>query len=216
MPVEFAPAIEHPVPPRSPIIYPPRKRWTRAECESLEATGLWDSDRLELIEGELIVKMSKKRPHMIVFMSVLEWLTSVFGMKHLNAEGPIDVASEDNPTSEPEPDIAVLAKAGAEYIRSNPPASDIRLAIEVSDSTLAFDLGPKARLYARAGIPEYWVFDIGDRQLIVHRYPQAGGYSAVTAYAEGESVTPLALPASSFPVAVAFPFPADKVPAGEA
>jgi hypothetical protein len=100
-------------------------------------------------------------------------------------EGPIDVAPQDNPTSEPEPDIAVLAKTGPEYMGANPPASDVRLVIEVSDSTLAFDLGPKARLYARAGIPEYWVFDIGERRLIVHRSPQAGVYSMVTAYAEG-------------------------------
>jgi Uma2 family endonuclease len=215
MPVDLAPAVELPVPPRSPIIYPPRKRWTRAECESLEATGLWDRERLELIEGELIVKMSKKRPHTVVYASVLEWLAGVFGMKHLNPEGPIDVAPEDNRTSEPEPDIAVLAKTGPEYMRSNPPASDIRLAVEVSDSTLAFDLGPKARLYARAGIPEYWVFDIGERRLIVHRYPKARGYTVVTAYAEDESVTPLASPASSFPVAAAFPFPSDEAPAGE-
>jgi Uma2 family endonuclease len=159
--------------------------------------------------------MSKKRPHMIVFMSVLEWVTGVFGMKYLNPEGPIDVAPEDNPTSEPEPDIAVLAKMGTEYTGANPPASDVRLVIEVSDSTLAFDLGPKARLYARAGIPEYWVFDIGERRLIVHRDPRAGTYSAVTGYVEGESVTRLALPAAAFPVSIAFPFSADKVQANE-
>jgi Uma2 family endonuclease len=175
MPVELAPAVELPVPPRSPVIYPPRKRWTRAECERIEATGLWDRDRVELI----------------------------------------DVASEDNPTSEPEPDMAVLAKVGTEYPVANPPASDVRLVIEISDSTLAFDLGPKARLYARAGIPEYWVFDIGGRRVIVHRGPAAGGYSMVTTYAEGEIVAPLAFPGALFPVAVAFPFPADLVSVGE-
>jgi Uma2 family endonuclease len=68
------------------------------------------------------------------------------------------------------------------------------LVIEISGSTLAFDLGPKARLYARAAIPEYWVFDIDQRRLIVHRNPQAGNYSAVTTCAEGESISPLALP----------------------
>lgn len=215
MPVELAPAVEFPVAPHSPIIYPPRKRWTRAECERIEATGLWNRERLELIEGELIVKIPKKRPHVVVFMSVLEWLASMFGMKHLNAGGPIDVAPEDDPTSEPEPDIAVLAKNGSEYMGANPPASDVRLVVEVSDSTLAFDLGPKTRLYARAQIPEYWVFDIGERRLIVHRDSRAGRYSVVTAYSDGESVTPLALPSASFPVAVAFPFPADTVPAGD-
>ncbi len=125
------------------------------------------------------------------------------------------MAPEDNPKSQPEPDIAVLAKTAPEYPRANPPASDVRLVIEVSDSTLAFDLGPKARRYARAGIPEYWVFDIAGRRLIVHRSPQAGGYSVITAYAEGERVAPLAVPEASFPVAVAFPFPADQVPAGD-
>ena len=215
MPVELAPSIDLPVPARSPLIYPPRKRWTRAECESIAATGLWDRDRLELIGGELITKMPKNRPHMIVFMSVMKWLVGLLDPMYLNPEGPIDVAPEDNPTSEPEPDIAVLAKTAPEYPGANPPASDVRLVIEVSDSTLAFDLGPKARLYARAGIREYWVFDIAGRRLIVHRSPQAGGYSVVTAYAEGERVAPLALPAASFPVAAAFPFPADQVPASE-
>jgi Uma2 family endonuclease len=215
MPVELAPAVEHPVPPRSPVIYPPRKRWTRAECERIEATGLWDRDRVELIDGELIVKMSKSRPHVVVFMSVIKWLVGLLDPMYLNPEGPIDVAPEDNPTSEPEPDIAVLVRAGTEYMGGNPPASDVRLVIEISDSTLAFDLGPKARLYARAGIPEYWVFDIGGRRLIAHRNPEAGGYSMVTAYAEGESVAPLAFPAAAFPVAVAFPFPAERVPVGE-
>jgi len=215
MPVELAPAAEFRVEPRSPIIYPPRKRWTRAECECIEATGLWDREHLELIEGELITRMSKKRPHVLVFMSVVKWFVGLMDPMQLNLEGPIDVSPADNPTSEPEPDIALLAKTGLAYVGANPPASDVRLVIEVSDSTIAFDLGPKARLYARAEIQEYWVFDISERRLIVHRDPRAGVYSTVTAYAEGESVTPLALPSASFPVSVAFPFSADKIPAGD-
>jgi Uma2 family endonuclease len=151
---------------------------------------LWKRERVELIEGELISKMPKKRPHVVVFMSVLEWLAGVFGMKRLNAEGSIDVSPEDNPTSEPEPDIAVLVKPGLEYVGANPPASDVRLVIEVSDSTLAFDLGPKARLYARAGIPSH---------------------SVVTAYSEVESVKPLAMPSATFLVSLAFPFPATGI-----
>jgi Uma2 family endonuclease len=211
MPVELAPAFASPVGPDSPLIYPPRKRWTRAECETIDATGLWDRDRLELIEGELITKMPKMRPRVLVLMSLLEWLGNAFGMRQLNREAPIDVAPQDNPTSEPEPDIAVLSKSGLEYVSANPPASDVPLVIEISDSTLAFDLGPKARLYARAEIPEYWVFDINERRLIVHRDPRSGCYSSVTAYAEGESVSPLAMPSASFPVSAAFPFPAAKV-----
>jgi hypothetical protein len=50
-----------PDPPAPPI--PPRKRWTRAECAALESTGIWEQQKLELIDGELISKMGKKRPH---------------------------------------------------------------------------------------------------------------------------------------------------------
>jgi Uma2 family endonuclease len=216
MPVELAPVIEPPVPPLSPAVYPPRKRWTRAECELIETTGLWNRDRLELIEGELITRMPKKRPHAVALMAILKWLSGVIDMMQLNSEAPIDVAPEDNPTSEPEPDIAVLLKPGSEYMGGNPPASDIKLVIEVSDSTPAFDLGPKARLYARAGIPEYWVCDVNGRRLIVHRDPRAGQYSAVSAYAEGESVVPLSIPLAQFPVTAAFPYTSDQVSARDA
>jgi len=215
MPVAFAPVVEFSLPPQSPLIYPPRKRWTRAECDSLEATGIWNRDRFELIEGELITKMPKSPPRMVVFMALFKWLTDSFGMQVLNPEAPIEMAPEDNLTSEPEPANAVLTRPGTDYLTTPPPASDVRLLLEVSGATLAFDLGPKARLYARAAIPEYWVADIKGRRIIVHRYPQGGVYSSVTVYAEGETVSPLALPTASLPVATAFPFPADQVPAAD-
>jgi len=64
--------------------------------------------------------------------------------------------------------------------------------VEVSDSSLGFDLTTKAALYARAGIVEYWVLDVAGRRLIVHRDPRAGRYISVAAYGEEESVAPLA------------------------
>lgn len=215
MPVELAPQLDSPLQFRAPFRYPARKLWTRAECQTLESTGLWDRDKLELIEGELLTKTSKKRPHGVVFQALVEWLASTFGIRRVNMEAPIDVAPDDNPTTEPEPDLAVLAKNGPEYMGANPPASDVQLLIEVSSSTLDFDLGPKARLYARAAIQEYWVFDIPHRRLIVHREPIAGVYKSVTAYLEGESVAPLAMPSASLEISAAFPFTPDQVPADE-
>ncbi len=205
MPATLVPDIENPIPAGAPAIYPPRKRWTRDECQSLESTGLWNRDKFELIDGELIAKMSKNRPHSIVLMLVAEWLRGVFGPYHLNLESPVDVAPEDNPSSEPEPDIAVLSKDGNEYPKTFPPAADVRLLVEISDSTLAFDLGPKARLYARAGIADYWVFDIQARRIIVHRDPSKGAYSSVIAYSEGEQVAPLAHPNALVAVSSVFP-----------
>ena len=76
--------------------------------------------------------------------------------------------------------------------------------LEVSDSSLAFDLTTKAALYARAGIPEYWVLDVAGRRLIVHRQPANGKYGSVVAYDNTESVAPLAAQHSEFKVAEAF------------
>jgi Uma2 family endonuclease len=137
-------------------------------------------------------------------VSVQAWLVRTFGEQFVNPEAPIDVAPEDNPTNEPEPDLVVLAKPSLEYWERNPRPSDLRLVVEISDSTLGFDLTAKAELYARAGIIEYWVVDVAARRLIVHRDPRAGLYRLVTAYAEQETLAPLAAPHSEFRIAEAF------------
>ena len=186
-----------------PPLDPPRKRWTREECVALEASGIWEQQHLELIEGELISKMGKKRPHTNAIAILHAWLLRVFGEQYVNQEAPLDVATEDNPTNEPGPDLLVFSKPYKEF-KDNPQPADLRLVVEVSDSTLSFDLTTKARLYARARIVEYWVVDIQARRIIVHRDPRDGQYRSVVAYAEQESVTPLASPNSGFLVGSAF------------
>jgi Uma2 family endonuclease len=173
---------------------PAHKKWTRDECEALVQAGLIDPERYELIEGELIFKMPKRPPHNVALFLLGNWLRSVFGEAFIVQEPGIDVAPEDIPTSEPEPDAIVLALPAVEFRTSLARPADIRLAIEVSNTTLGFDLTKKAALYARALIPEYWVLDINGRRLIVHRDPSEGRYQSVIAYAEDEPVSPLANP----------------------
>jgi Uma2 family endonuclease len=183
---------------------PPRKRWTRAECAALEASGLLEQERLELVEGELISKMGKKRPHVSSFTRLQEWFAHVFGFRMVNVESPIDMAPEDNPTNEPVPDLIVLRKDPLR-LKSNPRPQDLQLVLEIAHSSLTFDLTVKAALYARAGIIEYWVLDVTGRRLVVHRNPQSGTYADVAEYSEHESVSPLAAPQAQFRVADAFP-----------
>jgi Uma2 family endonuclease len=185
--------------------YPPRKRWTRSDCKALESTGLWEREKLELIEGDLISKVSKNRPHITVMVFVMKWLTTVFDALYITPEAPIDVSPEDNPTSEPQPDLAVLTQPCSAYQTANPGPAEVRLLVEISDTTLAFDLGIKARLYARAGIAEYWVVDVTGRRIIVHRSPSNGVYETVTSHLAGESIEPLSAPGKSFSVDDAFP-----------
>ena len=182
---------------------PPRKRWTRDECAAMESVGL-DLTRYELVEGDLINKMSKNWPHVTTVLLLQEWFIKVFGMRTVVQEAPVDVAPQDNPTNEPMPDLIVLKRNASAFLSAHPKPADLQLVVEVSDSTLNFDLRTKAALYARAGIIDYWVVDIRGRKLIVHRDPQNGAYDSVAVYDETESVAPLGAPGQEFPVSTAF------------
>jgi Uma2 family endonuclease len=192
------------IPELPPPAIPPRKRWTREQCAPLEASGLFERERLELIDGELISKMGKNRPHVNALMLMLFWLAETFGKQFVVAEGPIDVSPEDNPSNEPEPDLIVLNRECASF-SANPQPRDIQLLVEISDSTLRFDLTVKAALYARAGIVEYWVLDITGRRLLCHRDPAAGRYNSIVVYSEEEWVAPLGAPECLFCAAQALP-----------
>ncbi len=175
----------------------PRKVWTREEAHALVDSGFPNAAKLELVEGELIARMGKKRPHVILLTLVAEWLRTVFGAENVETESPTDVAERDNAHSEPEPALKVLRRPVREYAK-NPLPQDLLLVIEVSDSTLQFDLRIKGPLYARAGILEYWVIDIPHRQVHVHRDPLGGAYQQFVRHGFDEGISPLAAPDALF------------------
>jgi Uma2 family endonuclease len=142
--------------------------------------------------------MSKKQPLTHALKRMMRWLNEVFEWAF--QEAPINVAPQDNPTSEPEPDAIVLKPEFGGVRPELPRPSELALVVEVSDTTLTFDLTVKAGLYARAGITDYWVLDLNGRRMIVHREPEAGVYKSVVAYAEIESVARLAAPQYSLVV----------------
>src|SRR5580658_200838 len=157
---------------------PPRKRWTRAEYERAEAAGVFDQQHIELVEGELIDKMSKNPPHIDAAALLLRWLIQVFGARFVNIEAPINVAPQDNAINEPVPDIIVLKPEFTGFRSARRQPRDLSLLVEISDTSLPFDLTTKAALYARAGIAEYWTLDVIGRRLIVHRNPEGGQYGS--------------------------------------
>ena len=179
---------------------PPRKRWTREECQIFEGSDVWAGQHFELIEGELINKMGKHLPHTLGLRRVVEVLRQVFGFDLVVQETTIGVAPKDHATSEPEPDAIVLKRSPSEIRGVEPEAGDIILLVEVADTTLSFDITAKAALYARAQIADCWVLDLNGRSLIVHRDPAGGVYKSVIAYSEHERVAPLAAPERELPV----------------
>ena len=164
--------------------------WTREDCRKLEGMGLLP-ERWELVQGEIISKMGPNLPHSMMAQRIAAWLMSVFSTDCILPTCGIDVAPEDNPTSEPEPDITILNRPAGQLGR-NPGPGDIVLIVEVSDTTLDHDLGPKARLYARAGIQEYWVIDIKGRRIHQHRQPKTEGYASLRIVETGDALSPLA------------------------
>ena len=178
------------------FVIPPHKLWTREECSVLERSG-FDLEPFELIEGELIPKMPKNPPHSRALKLLVKWLEDLFGRDFILPESSINLRPEDNPTSEPEPDVLVLTVPFLDLAPgAQPGPQELRMVAEISCSTLAFDLTAKARLFARSGIPEYWVLDVKGRRLLIHRDPEGDGYRSVLAYGEHEFVTTLAAPST--------------------
>lgn len=180
------------------VVQIPRKVWTREEAHALVDLGLPDADKLELIQGELISKV-KKRPHQMWRNRMQRWLNEVFGPLHVQSESPIDLRPADqNRINEPEPDLIVTAISDEEFPDRNAGPSDLKLVIEISDSTLDYDLKIKGPLYAHAGIAEYWVVDVNERRLIVHRQPEASGYMSIVSLDAHEEISPLTAPEAHF------------------
>jgi Uma2 family endonuclease len=125
---------------------------------------LLNGERWELIEGELLKKMPKKRSQVQALAILTEWLIATFPDCLVNAAAPMDVAPEDNPTNEPSPDLIVLRPDYGDPWTAVPQAQDVLLAVEVCDTTLEFHSRVKAGLYARVGLREYWVVDLNGQR----------------------------------------------------
>ena len=184
---------------------PPRKRFTRDEVEQMLGAGLFTGQRFELIGGDLIDKMSQNPPHTQATTRIAAWLTRIFD-ERVRTQQPIEVAGRDRQLSWPEPDLAVLAAEATDAFGSRHPRGDeLLLVVEVADSSSRHDLTTKRGIYARAGVPEYWVLDILGRKLIVHRNRSQGKYEEIFALGETESASLASLPGSSLEIARLLP-----------
>lgn len=153
-----------------------------------DAGILGEDDRVELLDG-VLVEMSPQGPaHLEAVARLTMLLVPIAAAAGLvvTPQCPLDVASA---ISQPEPDLAVAPSAGWDAY----PAQAL-LVIEVSVTSRAVDLGRKAAIYAAAGIPEYWVLDLADRRLVVHREPVDDRYEVITAMTDADVVTAARLP----------------------
>ena len=135
----------------------------------ISAGILSESSNVELIEGRIIHKMSRNPPHDVVLDQTNEALRSRLpgGQWRVRVQSAITLP----PDSEPEPDIAIVAGPASRYARNHPSPGDIALVVEVADTTLEDDRIEKGRIYARAGLPVYWIVNVRERQVEVYTQP---------------------------------------------
>jgi Uma2 family endonuclease len=174
--------------PQTTEAAPARKRFTREEIDRLAETGVFAGQRYELIDGDLIDKMGQNPPHSSGIQLLLKCLAHLFEVDLIRVQHPMEAAPGDRERSLPEPDVAVLRERKNEYYSRHPRGDEMLLVIEVADTTVAFDRSRKATLYARAGVPEYWVLDLNGRMLVVHREPDGTQYRQTFLIAPEETV----------------------------
>jgi Uma2 family endonuclease len=184
-----------------------RRRWTKSEYYRLGKLGFFDGQRVELIEGTLLVLGPQQPPHATVVTQSVRLLDTLFRPDHhARSNMPLDLGQ----TTEPEPDISVVAGPPAQYRKAHPTTAV--LLVEVSDANVSYDRRHKGSLYARAGIADYWLVNLVRRRLEVYRVPVADArsrfgfrYSSRTDLLPGTTVSPLALPHQAIAVADLFP-----------
>lgn len=139
----------------------PVHRFLVAEYLRLVDEGFYNRSRVELWEGWVVDRMTHGSLASSVIMILSELLRDLIDRDHsVRIQLPL-VCGE----SCPEPDIAIVQGSASQYRRKHPTAAETQLVIEVSDSTLADDRRHKQRIYARAGIPSYWIVNCSERQI---------------------------------------------------
>lgn len=149
-------------------------QWTTPQYDAMLKYGiLLETDPVELVNGQIIQMSPINPPHAAATKRSYDYLTSILsGRAAIRSQVPVVL----NDNSKPEPDIAVVKPDEREYSDRHPTADDILLIIEISDATLAFDLGDKAKAYALSGVQDYWVVDVRERQVHVLRQPVGEEY----------------------------------------
>jgi Uma2 family endonuclease len=170
-----------------------RKLFTTEDCCRLAEIGvLSPQEPVELIQGEVVLMTPRgPREGMAVDGAIETLIQQMQGKARVRVREFVVLDQLTAPVA----DIALLASG----------SNDILLIVEVSDTTLEYDIAVKLPLYAHAGIPEYWIADLRNDVLISYSQPADDSYRVSNAFRRGESVSPLLLPESRIPVDLLLP-----------
>jgi len=160
---------------------------------------LTERDRVELIEGELIAMSPIGSQHSGTVNTLTRRLVLAVGDRGVVAvRNPVQL----DDLTEPEPDFAVLKPRPDDYRLATPRADEVLLIVEVADTSLAYDRTVKRALYARHGIPEFWIVNLTAGEVEVCRAPGGDDYASVSRVGRDGILEPALLPGVTIPVAV--------------
>ena len=177
--------------PPPQIVAPTRRRFTVAEyCAMAEAGILAEDERIELLDGEIIVMPPIGEPHEDGTTRLGSDLTHrLYGRAWVRVQNSVRL----DDYGLPEPDIAVVCLRD-DYHRNRPMPADVLLLIELADSSLEQDRAVKLPRYAAAGIPEVWIVNLRARQVEAYDQPEDGAYQNRRVVGADGSISPLAFP----------------------
>ena len=171
---------------------PKRKIFTVAEYHKMINAGVFvGNDNYELIEGEIVKKMTQGDHHIACINRLNMFLTPKLVGKAIVSVQNAVVISE---ISEPEPDVTLLRFSEDFYASGKATAEDVLLLIEVSDTTVRYDRQTKVRLYAESRVPEVWLVNLPRQVLEVYIHPENKKYKVVKKYEKNQTVSPTLLP----------------------
>ena len=168
-----------------------RKLFTVEEYEKMVAAGvLYEDDRLELIQGEILAMSPIGGLHIQVVNRLNRLLVGQLQDRAVvSVQNPIRLLN-----SEPQPDLAILRPETAKGPAAVPRSEDVLLVIEVADTTAGYDRAIKVPLYANNEIPEVWLIDVQERVIEVYRGPAPGRYKRSETLTGADKVAPQAMP----------------------
>jgi len=162
---------------------------------------LSEDDRVELIEGQLVAMAPIGSAHSGTSIALTQLLSRAVGDRaFVSVQNPIRL----DDYSEPQPDFALLRPRADYYRRATPVPADVFVLIEVSDSSLKYDRSVKRALYARHGIPEFWIVNLIAREVEVCRAPVGEEYTSISPVGAGATLEPVCLPGVVIRTAVFF------------
>jgi Uma2 family endonuclease len=163
----------------------PLRPLRRSEFDRLVALGVFEGEKVELIRGVMVEMSPTGLEHVFVVTRLSKLLIQALADRgQVRTQQPFAASDE----SEPEPDVAIVP--AGDYLDDHPTAA--HLLIEVADSSLRSDRTDKLRLYAESGVPEYWIVNLIDGVIEIHREPTAAGYAVRAVHARGSRIAPLA------------------------